>query len=341
MPKTLPASTIQGFSKACDELGLDAAQLLARACLNDLDEFSEQAVDAEAVRTVLERAQTQSGCEHFALLMVKHLRDDFLGSLAPLLASAPDLEAAWRAAERYYQKVRNPDFHWLIEEAPPRLFYKLAVHDVSFGLIGIDLAVAKVYHWHRAITDRRWQPSAVCFRRSAPMDQKPFRQFFKAQLIFNADFDGFVLRASDRNMPLAQASIAAHWSYLAFLQSSGLAIHSPRFADRVFFRISQGLADGQYRLPEIARHFRVNARTLQRQLADSCEDYTSLLARARLQAARFYLANSNLPVTEIALRAGFQNARSFSRFFKEQTGVVPLAWRRQQIQPASDVPGPG
>jgi len=40
-------------------------------------------------------------------------------------------------------------------------------------------------------------------------------------------------------------------------------------------------------------------------------------------------------VAETALRAGFQNARSFSGFFKEQTGVTLLVWRRQQIQAAS------
>lgn len=52
------------------------------------------------------------------------------------------------------------------------------------------------------------------------------------------------------------------------------------------------------------------------------------LTRQRLQRARQYLRQSDLPVKAIAYRAGFVDPLYFSRVFKQATGQSPSAWRR-------------
>ena len=48
----------------------------------------------------------------------------------------------------------------------------------------------------------------------------------------------------------------------------------------------------------------------------------------RLDEARRLLVQTDLPITEIAERAGFCNQKHFSSLFKRKTGVAPFAYRR-------------
>lgn len=57
----------------------------------------------------------------------------------------------------------------------------------------------------------------------------------------------------------------------------------------------------------------------------------SLLAavqRVRLRIAQFTLQQSQLPLAEVAERAGFQSPYSFLNWFLEQTGQRPGEYRR-------------
>lgn len=49
----------------------------------------------------------------------------------------------------------------------------------------------------------------------------------------------------------------------------------------------------------------------------------------RLEEARRLLAQTALPITEIATQTGFCNQKHFSAMFKRKTGVAPMACRRQ------------
>ncbi len=50
---------------------------------------------------------------------------------------------------------------------------------------------------------------------------------------------------------------------------------------------------------------------------------------ARMRKAQQLLANSELPVIEIAAQVGYQAPQAFARVFRRSTGVTPLRWRHQ------------
>ena len=54
------------------------------------------------------------------------------------------------------------------------------------------------------------------------------------------------------------------------------------------------------------------------------------LTRYRIQQAKQLLSSGVLPVTEIALKVGFSDGNYFSRAFRKETGVSPLAYRRKR-----------
>lgn len=52
------------------------------------------------------------------------------------------------------------------------------------------------------------------------------------------------------------------------------------------------------------------------------------LARRRIGIAQGYLRDTRLSVTEIALKVGCETTSSFTKLFKQATGVSPSAWRK-------------
>ncbi|MET4513707.1 AraC-like DNA-binding protein [Bradyrhizobium sp. I1.7.5] len=53
------------------------------------------------------------------------------------------------------------------------------------------------------------------------------------------------------------------------------------------------------------------------------------LLRQRVKAATQLMTVRNLPLSEIAISAGFANQSHFTRVFTQMVGVSPGAWRRE------------
>lgn len=53
------------------------------------------------------------------------------------------------------------------------------------------------------------------------------------------------------------------------------------------------------------------------------------VVRLRMEEAKKLLVRTSLPITEIASKCGFAQANYFSRVFRQQTGTLPLAYRRE------------
>lgn len=53
--------------------------------------------------------------------------------------------------------------------------------------------------------------------------------------------------------------------------------------------------------------------------------------RRRIEHASRLMIESTTPLSEIALKCGFNDQAHFSKRFRQQTGATPAAWRRQQL----------
>ena len=62
----------------------------------------------------------------------------------------------------------------------------------------------------------------------------------------------------------------------------------------------------------------------------------SYLNRVRIQAAKELIENSDLSLTQVCSRVGYESLTYFGRVFKEFTGVTPSQFRRQVRSRAGD-----
>ena len=67
----------------------------------------------------------------------------------------------------------------------------------------------------------------------------------------------------------------------------------------------------------------VSVKTLQRQLKRFNTDFSTLIKTSKIKHAKILLRDNKLTLTQITYRLGFNSPSSFSRAFKNWTGVSP------------------
>ena len=72
----------------------------------------------------------------------------------------------------------------------------------------------------------------------------------------------------------------------------------------------------------------MSVRTLQVRLAARDLSFSILLDREREKFARIYLAQSPMPLDQVAERLGYAEQTSFGRAFKRWTGTTPKRSRK-------------
>ncbi|WP_168122144.1 AraC family transcriptional regulator [Paenibacillus sp. HB172176] len=81
-------------------------------------------------------------------------------------------------------------------------------------------------------------------------------------------------------------------------------------------------------IPQLAKALNVSERQLSRILGSSIhESFSVLLRLERIRFAEAMLAKSEMPIKEIAERAGFSSVHYFTRVFAKMKGIAPAAYR--------------
>ena len=78
----------------------------------------------------------------------------------------------------------------------------------------------------------------------------------------------------------------------------------------------------------VATACHVSVRTLQRQLTQQGLSFSMLVDEVRRQLAERYLRNPNYAMGQIAILLGYARQASFTRWFTQQFGATPSAWRQ-------------
>ncbi|RIX48754.1 AraC family transcriptional regulator [Paenibacillus nanensis] len=90
--------------------------------------------------------------------------------------------------------------------------------------------------------------------------------------------------------------------------------------------IKNGLS-GRPDIQTVAYGLGMSGRTLQRRLADEGATFKHLLAQARHEQAKAYLADPSLDIKEVAFLIGYEDQNSFYRAFRLWEGDTPSHWR--------------
>lgn len=102
---------------------------------------------------------------------------------------------------------------------------------------------------------------------------------------------------------------------------------TPTLADDVRRRLLDR-EEGAPSLEQMADSLHMSSRTLKRRLQDEGLNYRELVDEVLRERATRLLLETDLPVSEIAYRVGYNDVSNFARAFKRWTGQTPRDYRR-------------
>lgn len=106
---------------------------------------------------------------------------------------------------------------------------------------------------------------------------------------------------------------------------------APQFSDIVRF-VATRFVDPELGIDDLARHYAVSRRTVQKVIQEHGTTFIELLARRRLEAAHALVGDPDQgrrKISDIALDCGFNDISTFNRVFRRHFGRTPSAIRQK------------
>ncbi|GAA3920622.1 AraC family transcriptional regulator [Litoribacillus peritrichatus] len=198
----------------------------------------------------------------------------------------------------------------------------------------VDNVLASWVTYSRWLADRPEQaPIEVWLTKDKPNEEilAEYQEVFRCPIKFNQSTNTLVLSNAQLEFPLRRPDPML----LKTLEQHAQTQLSELTSDNdIIFEVTRAIRDIMRTEPprkeRLAEVLGVSARTLQRKLQTANSSYQELLDNVRQESAEYYLAYSQLPMSEIASHLGFSDTRSFHRSFKLWTDTTPGDYRIQK-----------
>ena len=311
------------------DFGLDPDEVLVAAgidtnLLDDPDNYITYAARGVLVRQCVAR----TGCQHLGLLIGQRMDMPALGLVGMLMRSMPDVGAALRALEAHFH-VHSPGAipTLRVDGELATLIYDIVEPAVeSVDQVGAG-AVAMILNVMRSLCGKNFQALEASFVHRRPEDIRPFREFFRIPLYFDAPQYSLTFSRSwlEARPPTADAELQR------VLQKQVDALEAERGDDatehmKVLLR--SALVTGHCSEDKIASLLGMRPRTLNRRLAAVNTSFHELVEETRFALAQQMLRDTSLNIGEISDTLGYSRTSAFSRAFRRWSGTTPAKWRK-------------
>ncbi|MEU6172361.1 AraC family transcriptional regulator [Streptantibioticus parmotrematis] len=320
-------AVLTGYVELVRSLGGDLSALLESVGLGASDLAVPNAwIPVAAAADLIELTAAATGQDDFALRLAESRRLSVLGPVSLAAREEPDVRSALGVIMRH-QHLHNEALRSRITEANG-----LATIELGLDLPtprrrqATELLVGAIHRYLQNLAGSSWRPVAVLLAHEAPTDATTHHRVLGPAVRFGQDFNGIVMYASDLDAPNQLSDPLLRPYARQYLE----AIASPRptaDVDRVRDLIEALLPTGRCSLHQVAHAMGVDRKTIHRHLARSDETFSSLLNSIRTQLAQQYVGSHSRPLTQVAELLGFSAPSTFSRWFRDEFGTSPSAWR--------------
>ena len=330
------SATLSGYVELVKSLGRDPHAFMRSVGLQArLLDDPETLIPRDAARELLEITARATKTEDLALRLAAQRRLSALGPISLVLKEEPTPRAALDTLCRYLKLV-NASLTIRLEDAGS---YVVIREDLmpSPGLQmrqSVELAVGTMFRLLCELIGPQWRPLEVRFSHRPPADASAHRAFFGRAVKFNQEFDGLVCAAADLDRSRDIVDPVAAGYARKYLEAA-LAERSESVQESCRQLILALLPGGSCTAAEVARHLRIDRRTLHRRLDAEDTTFSDLLAQVRSDLVQRHLRDSDMPLGEVAELLGFAGPSSFGHWFQGAFGCSATQWRRR-LAAASD-----
>jgi AraC-like DNA-binding protein len=317
-----------GLPALVRELGHDPAPIFSAVGFS-LDQFNDPDVEIPfgSASRLLARCVEATGCNSLGLRLGERADPSLLGVVGFMLRAAPDVGAALRTLVRHLDLQDRGAVPILVTKGKETsLGYSIYLSGVEATDQIYDLSTAVICKIMRSLCGAEWYPAEVLLPRRQPRETEPYRRFFRAPLVFDAEHSAVVFPTRWLDHPIASADPFLY----RHLEQEADALHAHRqssFAANVRQLLRRSLTTGKIAVTDISDQLHMHERTLNRRLREEGTNFRRELEAIRYQVARQLLADSEMPLSKIATALDYADATAFSRAFKRWSGFTPTRWR--------------
>ena len=327
---TVRIGTVAVIPKVLQQLGYDPAAVFAElgfelSLFDDPDNVIPYALRNQLVQLCARKTQ----CQHFGLLIGQHTGLASFGLVGFLVQQLPKVAIALQSLVRYaHLHVRGAVIYLDEEDDSAFLGYSIYQPKVEAREHIQDGAVAIAFNILHRLCGPEWHPVEVHFAHRKPADIRPFQQFFKAPLIFDAERSGVLFSAKWLQHPVPGAEpdlCRLLQKYVDQLESR----YSGDFMEQVRRVLHSVLLTQQATADRVAALFAIHPRTLNRRLKAYGTSFQELADQGRFEIAQQWLEHSAMEVSQIAAALDYADASAFTRAFRRWSGTTPSVWRER------------
>ena len=314
------------------EFGVHPGTLLRKCGLTESAVSDpDRTMSLEAVGHLLGTCARETGCSHFGLLLGQRSDASAFGALGFFIRNAPDVGTALKDLVMHLDLHDRGATSFLnVSEQTTVLGYELCQPDIEGSEHINDGALAVAWNMMRTLCGPEWLPIQVQFRRAPPAESVAWQHFFRAPLLFNAEHSALVFRTSFLSQKVHLADpLLRHYFMQRILEMRRYSEQS--LQERVHQALLLLIGSQRCTLDQLANHFSMHPRTLNRRLKGAGTSFRELHHRARHETARSLLRNSGNNIETIATLLGYSSASAFNRAFADWEGTPPATWRRRVL----------
>jgi AraC-like DNA-binding protein len=323
------SATLSGYVDLVKSLGRDPYAFMRTVGIQPkfLDD-PETLIPRDAARELLEITARATRTEDLALRLAAQRKLSALGPISLVLREEATPRAALDTMCRYLKLV-NASLTIRIEDAGSVVIIREDLLPTP-GLEmrqSVELAVGSMFRLLGELIGPQWRPLEVCFTHRPPADVSAHRAFFGRSVKFNQEFNGLVCPAADLSKAREIGDPVAAGYARKYLDAA-MSRRSESVQEACRQLILALLPGGTCTAGEVARHLRVDRRTLYRKLDAEELTFSGLLDQVRSDLAKQHLGQSDIPLGEVAELLGFATASSFSHWFQGVFGCSASQWRK-------------
>jgi AraC-like DNA-binding protein len=281
------------------------------------------------IGALLVAAARATACPHLGILLGQRADASTLGAVGFLMASAPDVRTALAAL------VANLDLHdrgaapYLeVSGKTAMLGYSIHLPDITGSEIMYDTALAVGWNLLRGLCGSNWLPLEVRFRHPHPENIEPYRRFFQARLVFEAEHNAVVFSSDWLDAATRLADPLLHSHFRQHVEAMRRYTEED-LVERVRKALVRLLETRRCSLAALADEFAMHPRTLNRRLKEAGTSFRELQQGARHMLACQLLRDTRSTVPTIASLLGYSGPTAFTRAFVQWEGEPPAAWRKR------------
>lgn len=331
MTLLIRTSSLTGYPELIRELGGDPDTLLRRSRIDpDKVRSLEGFVPLTAQVAALEHAANTLNCSDFGLQLSQRQGPTILGPMATIALEAGTVGKALESLTDYLHQY-SPGLNLQLLPCPHTGGAKVAFSfDPSLKKTrqALELALGVTQTSLQMVCGADFRAAALLMRATGPLPHGRYQEFFQTEVRFGSDCDALVLSPEQLSSPLDPESPELQLPKKMFIDSVTLDGSLP-VIKQVTHLIHQLLPAQRCSLLEIAGFLGLNKRTLQRRLAEQGVVFEEVLDEIRRELADGYLANSDMPMTQVAGLLGYREQSSFNRACRRWYDCTPLQKRRE------------